>query len=90
MELDWATEIDTPCTICNGDAVDWVQILDGTRRYACKPCLADLLRYNAADELTELSETPDAVICHNCGRFTLWRDAGPANRCPDCTPSEQP
>ena len=88
MELDWADEIVTACTGCDGNAVDWVQLLDGTRRYACEECLEDLLRYGAADTLAGLPETPNAVVCPSCQRFTLEQDAGPANRCPDCTPED--
>lgn len=88
MELDWADAIDTPCTGCGEAAVDWVQVLDGTRRYACESCLADLLRHGAAEDLGALPETPNAVVCPSCQRFTLAQEAGPANRCPDCTPED--
>lgn len=84
MDLTWASEIDTPCVGCGGDAVDWVQIHDGTRRYACQECLAALLRTTEAENLGALPETPNAVQCPNCSRLTLAEDAGPANRCPEC------
>jgi uncharacterized CHY-type Zn-finger protein len=85
MELDWADAIDTACAGCGEDAVDWVQVADGTRRYACEPCLTDLLRHGAAEALHDLPDTPNAVVCPPCQRFTLKRAVGPANRCPDCT-----
>ena len=85
MELTWADDIDTACTCCGGDAVDWVQVQDGTRRYACKPCLEALLRTeDAPDSLHDLPETPDAVVCPSCNLLTLKSAAGPANRCPEC------
>ena len=88
MELDWADAIDTACTGCGADAVDWVQVMDGTRRYACEQCLENLLRYGAAEALHALPDTPDAVVCPACQQFTLEQEAGPANRCPDCSPED--
>ena len=85
MELHWAGRIDSACTCCGGEAVDWVQVHDGTRRYACESCLEGLLRFGAADTLQALPDTPQAVRCPGCQRLTLQADVGPANRCPDCS-----
>ena len=84
MELNWVDAIDTACTRCSGDAVDWVMVRDGTRRYACQECLEALLRYGTADSLAALPDTPEAVVCLACDRLTLFEDTGPANKCPDC------
>lgn len=84
MELNWAQEIDSACTVCGSDAVDWVQVQDGTRRYACQECLDALVRYREDATLETLPDTPNAVVCPGCTRLTLERDAGPANRCPQC------
>jgi len=84
MDLNWADAIDSACTGCGGDAVDWVQVHDGTRRYACAECLEDLVRYRDDLTVADLPETPNAVVCPACERITLEQDAGPANRCPDC------
>ena len=89
MELDWASEIDSACTTCGEDAVDWVMVRDGTRRYACRECLETLLRYEAAEALEELPATPEVVVCLACERFTLYEDVGPANRCPDCSHGDE-
>lgn len=88
MELTWAGEIVTSCTGCGGDAVDWVQVQDGTRRYACEDCLEALLRTTDHEDLAALPDTPNAVQCPGCNRLTLHDHAGPANRCPDCTSHE--
>lgn len=88
MDLHWGDHIDTACTGCGGDAVDWVEVPDGTRRYACEGCLDDLLRYSDGLTLADLPETPRAVFCGGCGRLTLHEDAGMANRCPDCEPAD--
>ncbi len=88
MDLTWASEIDTPCVGCGSDAVDWVQVQDGTRRYACEVCLSEMLRTSEAENLGALPETPNAVVCPNCNRLTLHDHAGPANRCPDCSSHE--
>lgn len=89
MELNWADAIDSACTGCGEfEAVDWVQVLDGTRRYACESCLEELLRYDSAESLAALPETPQAVQCPVCERLTLEQDVGPANRCPDCSPED--
>lgn len=88
MDLDWAEDIDTHCTGCGGNAVDWVQGRDGTRRYACEDCLEDLLRYDTAESLAALPDTPNAVECHGCERLTLQVDVGPTNRCPECAPED--
>lgn len=65
--------------------MDWVQAHDGTRRYACESCLEALLRYDAADTLQALPDTPQATLCPGCARLTLAADTGPANRCPGCS-----
>lgn len=89
MELDWAADIDSACTGCGGDAVDWVQVRDGTRRYACPECLAELLRYDTYEGLEAVPETPQAIMCQGCQRLTLAVDTGPAGvRCPDCSPED--
>lgn len=90
MKLDWAGEIDSACTCCGAsDTVDWVQAQDGTRRYACRSCLEDLLRTDSApDSLADLADTPDALKCRACSRLTLHADLGPANRCPECAPDD--
>lgn len=89
MELNWADAIDTACTGCGAfEAVDWVQVKDGTRRYACESCLEELLRYDTAESLEALEDTPMAVVCPACERLTLQVDVGPANRCPDCAPED--
>lgn len=88
MELHWAERIDSACTGCGGNAVDWVQTFDGTRRYACEACLEELLRYDAEASLADLPDTPQAVQCPACERLTLQMDTGPANRCPDCQPED--
>lgn len=89
MELNWADAIDSRCTGCGGEAVDWVQVRDGTRRYACRECLEALLRYGTADSLTALPDTPHAVVCQGCGSLTLRADApAPGIRCHDCTPED--
>lgn len=89
MDLNWASDIDTGCTRCGGDAVDWVQVRDGTRRYACAECLEELLRYDTAEGLGDLEDTPQAIICQGCERLTLAVDTGPAGvRCPECAPDD--
>lgn len=89
MELDWADAIDTACTGCGAfEAVDWVQVMDGTRRYACETCLEELLRYDTAESLEALPDTPNAVQCQGCDRLTLEVDVGPSNRCPECAPQD--
>ncbi|AGM11795.1 hypothetical protein M201_gp21 [Haloarcula californiae tailed virus 2] len=87
MELDWANDIDTACTSCGEDAVDWVQVRDGTRRYACESCLEELLRFDTYDSLADVPETPQAVECQGCHTLTLVEDTGAAGvRCAECDP----
>jgi len=87
MDLNWADAIDTACTGCGGDAVDWVQVRDGTRRYACQECLEDLLRFGTYDSLQDAPDTPNAVVCQGCHCLTLAEDTGAAGvRCPECEP----
>ena len=90
MELTYAAHIDSSCARCGAsEAVDWCQVNDGTRRYACRSCLEDLLRYAAEDTtLAALPDTPQAVLCPECERFTREVDTGPANRCPGCATPE--
>jgi hypothetical protein len=63
------------------DAVTWVHMTDGLRRYFCADCVQEIFRH--ATDPEDLDEHPTCAHCRSCGKLTL-RENCPVNACPEC------
>lgn len=85
MDFTHADAIDSSCWWCGGDASDWVERENGTRRYLCRECGEDLLRFDAAPSLADLADHPPARTCVGCDSPTLSAELHPIRRtCDEC------